>query len=263
MTRLTSHDVSLEDCASTLQELIAQSILQENLSSFERRICGLALQVLDFEKNLIWQAFEEFNQNYFALRMAVARHYGHNSMTVQELHEGAWVEESVGASRVLLGLESIGVVGKLSSRYPQSKQDLELGVVYRNADGAACDLVTALTLEGESSNRHLIFHECKHTRKPVGGSAMVANVVDIEGALQKVASALAESGNEKQAHALVFISNRPFRRIARAYPWTLELEKANLTNAVVIVRENCVDYFGPSLAPRFMGYLEPWEGVAS
>ena len=219
---------------------------------------GLALQILDFEKILRWEDFEVMNRDYFALRLLLARYYGHKSMTLQELHKGAWIDESVGASRVLLDMESIGGVGELSARYPQSKQDLELGLVLRNADGAACDLVTALTLEGESSNRLLIFHECKHTRK---GNLFV-NAADVKTALNKIESALGESGKENQPFALVFISNRPFKS-ATDNPLTLELERANLTNAVVIVRENCIHFVGPSFAPRFMGYLEPWEGAAS
>jgi len=92
---------------------------------------------------------------------------------------------------------------------------------------------------------------------------MVANAVDVEEAVTKVESALAESGKENQPYALVFISNRPLARVKDS-PLALDLERAKLTNAVVIVRENCVDYVGPSFAPRFMGYLdEPWEGMAS
>jgi hypothetical protein len=93
---------------------------------------------------------------------------------------------------------------------------------------------------------------------------MVANAVVVEEALTKVESALAESGKEHQPYVLVFISNRPLARAKDDSPLALELERAKLTNAVVIVRENCVDYVGPSFAPRFMGYLdEPWEGMAS
>ena len=245
-----------------VQELIAQSTLERNPPLPERRLCRLALKVLSFESSVGWENFEVLNQDYFAVRMALACHYGYQSMTFQELYEGAWVGKAVGLARVRLDTEAIGTVGKLSTRYPKSKQDLEVGVVYRNADGAACDLVTPLTLEEEPSNKLLIFHECRHTRKPLGESGIVATAVDVEEALQKVGSALAESGKENQRHALVFSSNRPLKS-ATDYPLTLELERANLTNAVVIVRENCVDYFGPSLAPRFMGYMEPGEGLAS
>ena len=241
-----------------VQELIAQSTLERNPSLSERRLCRLALRVLSFESTMGWENFEVLNQDYFALRMALACHYGYQSMTLQELYEGAWVEESTGLARVLVDTEAIGTVGKLSTRYPQNKQDLELGVTYRNADGAACDLVTALALEGGPSNRLLIFHECKHTRK---GNLFV-RASDVKGALSKVESALAESGKENQPFAVVFISNRPFARVKDS-PLALELERANLTNVVVIVRENCVDYFGPSFAPRFMGYLEPYEGMPS
>lgn len=250
-----------------LQEFIAQITLERTLSLSVKLLCRLALKVLSFESSVGWENFEVLNQDYFALRMALACHYGYQSMVLQELYKGAWVGKAVGLARVRLDTEAIGTVGKLSTRYPQSKQDLEVGVVYRNADGAACDLVTPLTLEEEPSNKVLIFHECRHTRQPLGKSGIVATAVDVEEALQKVESALAESGKENQRHALVFSSNRPLKSAtdysATDYPFTLELERANLTNAVVIVRENCVDYFGPSLAPRFMGYLEPGEGVAS
>lgn len=242
----------------TRQELIAQSIPEQPLSSVEKRMRGLALQVLGYEKNLRWEAFEAINRDYFALRLLLARHYGHKSMTLEELHQGAWIEESIGAFRVLSDMESIGRVGELSGRYPQSKQDLELGVTYRNADGAACDLVTALGLEGKPCDTLLMLHECKHTRK---GNVFV-NAADVKVALKKVERALAESGRADQPFALVFISNRQFARVKDS-GWGYELERANLTNAVVIVRENCVDYFGPSLAPRFMGYLESWEEVTS
>ena len=245
-----------------LQEFIAQTTLKRKPTLSVRRLCSLVLKVLSFESSMGWENFEVLNQDYFALRMALACHYGYQSMTLQELYEGAWVGKAAGLARVRLDTEAIGTVGKLSTRYPQSKQDLELGVVYRNADGAACDLVTPLSLEGEPSNKLLIFHECRHTRKPVGESGMVANAVDVKVALNKVESALTESGKENERYALVFTSNRPFKSAADS-PLALELERANLTNAVVIVRENCIDYVGPSFAPRFMGYLEPLEGVAS
>lgn len=242
-----------------IQEVIAQSSLTLVLSTFERQLCGLALQVLDFERNVGWQAFEEFNRDYFALRLALARYHEFKSMTIRELHKGAWVGENAGLARVLLDTESIGTVDKLSTRYPQSKQDVDVGVVYRNADGAAFDLVTALTLEGERDNTLLILHECKHTRKPVGENKRVVSALDVEAALEKAEHALHESGEEKRRYALIFITNRLFKS-AKGYPMASELERANLTNSVVIGRENCIDYFGPSLARRFMGYSDPWEG---
>ena len=239
-----------------LQEFIAQTTLKRNRSKFVKLLCRLALKVLSFESSVGWENFEVLNQDYFALRMALARHYGYQSMTLQGLHEGAWIEESAGHARVRLDTEAIGTVGKLSTRYPQSNQDLELGVVYRNADEAACDLVTPLTLEGEPSNKLLIFHECRHTRKPVGENGVDTSAVDVEEALKKVKNALTESGKENQRYALVFISNRPLKS-ATDSPLAIELERAKLTNAVVVVRDNCVDYVGPSFAPRF---LRPWEG---
>ena len=247
------------------QEFIAHTTEQNTPSKSVKRLCRLALKVLSFESSVGWENFEVLNQDYFALRMALACHYRHKSMTLQELYEGAWIGESASLARVRLDTKAIGTVGKLSTRYPQSEEDLEVGVVYKNANGAACDLVTALTLEGEPSNNKqlLMFHECKHTRIPLGESGTVANAVDVEEALTKVESALAKSGKENQPYALVFISNRPFKSAGDS-PLALELEsRAKLTNAVVIVRDNCIDYVGPSFAPRFLGYLEPWEGVES
>ena len=89
-----------------LQEVIAESVLQfdQSLSLPEKQLCELALRVLDFERSLRLEAFEDFNQNYFALRMALADHYEHKSMSLRELHEGAWVGENVGLIRVFLDM---------------------------------------------------------------------------------------------------------------------------------------------------------------
>ena len=216
----------------------------------------LALEVLAFKSKLRWQAFEEFNREYFALRMALARHYGYKSMSVQELHEGAWVEKSVGTMRVVFDMKHIGAVDTLSSRYPQSAEELETGIVYRNANGAACDLVTVLTLEGSGSRRLLMLHECKHTRKPVGDTDTTVNAQDVQVALNKIRSALPEVGENIPVNVVVFISNRAFKGGETTSSLAKELDNANLKKTVVIVRDNCLEYFGPSLARRFMGYFE-------
>ena len=188
--------------------------------------------------------------------MALARHYGNKSMSLQDLHKGAWVGESVGPLRVVLDVETIGTVNTLSSRYPQSDQELETGVVYKNADGAACDLVTALALEWPGSKRLLMLHECKHTRNPVGEADTKVSIIDVQAALEKVGSVLAEAGEGTPPYAVVFTSNRVFKREMKNSLAT-ELGRANLHKAVVVVRENCVEYFGPSLAPRFLGFFDP------
>ena len=70
--------------------------------------------------------------------------------------------------------------------------------------------------------------------------------------------ALAEEGGKKTSqHVLVFVSNRAFKNMDANTSFAMELEHAELSNTVVVLRDNCIDYFGPSLARRFMGYVEP------
>ena len=114
-------------------------------------------------------------------------------------------------------------------------------------------LPTALTLEEPSDKRLLLLHECRHTRKVQGEGDAVVNTKDVQAALKKVRSAFARAGEETPLFAIVFVSNRVFKN-ATSKSLATDLERANLNSAIVIVRENCVDYYVPSLAPRFMGY---------
>lgn len=228
------------------------------LSSVEKRLCRLALRVLEYDKRLGPDGFECFNQDYLALRLALEKYFGAKAVDLGDLFTGAWVGDDAGRVRVALYGESLGSTFPLAQRYPSTHQDLELGPVYRNAPGAPFDLVCILPIE-EGGDAVMIAYECRHTRR-LASKAVKVDVAEISAAVAKVEKACSR---DMRPLVLVYTSNRSLSSEVNILSQGMLLEALQaggpLSHAIVIVRQNCMDYFGPSLAMRFMGYIEPWD----
>lgn len=208
-----------------------------------------------YDKRLGDEVFECFNQDFIALRLALERHLGGNVTNLSDLYKGAWVGDGAGSIAVSIGDGAVGTTSTLAERFPSSRQDLEVGKVYRNAGGAPYDLVCLLPqVEG---GRLLLAYECKHTRRLPSSKGVNVSLSDINLAMAKVREA---GGGDMPPAVLIFISNRPFsdkfkRSDTNELPAALEMG-GSLSDAIIVVWQNCVEYFGPSLARRFMGYVE-------
>ena len=93
----------------------------------------------------------------------------------------------------------------------------------------------------------------RHTRR-LPSRVPKVRLSDINEAMAKVQGT---GGSDTSPAVLVFISNRDVEGpILDELPAALHMG-GSLSHAIIVVRQNCVDYFGPSLARRFMGYGEP------
>jgi hypothetical protein len=217
--------------------------------------------VLAYE-DVTWKGgFARFNQHYLALRLALEHQQQQQqyrlvpqskSITLSELLEGARVGQPVAQYRVLLNASSssLGTVASLSKHYPSDEGDedseggLATGVVYLNAPGAPFDLVTRLAMAGEDEGSGLtLLHECKHTASG-GAKGARLSVKLVEEAIKKARAQCAENSSRPKV-AVMVMSNRSLpQRLLKSW------DSAPL---VLVTRENAVDYFGSSLAYRFLG----------
>lgn len=235
------------------QEMIARTCLsspQATISASELLLNRLALRVLDYEKELDGKVFERFNQDFFALRLGLENHFGPQLTSLSDLYKGAWVGEEAGSIGVMLACGSVGTTSRLVKRFPSSRQDLELGTVYRNAAGAPYDLVCRLQLA--EGGRVTVAYECRHVaRLPSQGKKI--GLGELTTAMAKTQGA----GGGDEELVLVFISNRVVDgSVVEQLAAALGVG-GSLSHAIIVARDNCIDYFGPSLARRFMGYEEP------
>ena len=227
-------------------------------STSDRSLSGLALQVLDYEKRLLGgEVFEYFNRDFIALRLALEKHFGANVTSLSDLYKGAWVGDGARNTMVVVDCDAVGTTSTLPNRFPSTRQDLQIGKVYKNAQGAPYDLVCLLP-QAEGGTL-VVAYECKHTRMPSSEGPTV-NVTMINEAMTKV---LGAGGGNTSPVVLVFISNRLYSDKDKAST-TDDLSAAlqvggSLSHAIIVVRQNCVEYFGPSLARRFKVCVEPEE----
>ena len=228
----------------------------------EKHLCRLALRVLEYDKRLGPDGFECFNQDYLALRLALEKYFGASPAGLVDLFTGAWVGGEARRVKVALDGESVGSTYSLAQRYPSTHQDLELGTVYRNAPGAPFDLVCTLPTE-EGGDAVMIAYECRHTQR-LASKAGKVDGAEISAAVAKVEEVCSR---DMRPFVLVFISNRSVSSEVNILSQGMLAEALQagglLSRAIVIVRQNCIDYFGPILAMRFMGYIEPGDVSSS
>jgi hypothetical protein len=238
-----------------VQEMIAWAGIESTtISDADRRLCQAALLVLGYD-DIMWQKFEDFNRDYFALRLALARHKGkHESISLSELLKGARVGQPVAEHRVLLeaSLSRLGTVSILSKRYP-SDEALVRGIVYHNAGGAPFDLVTILGMAPEDGDGSCltVLHECKHTAGPYGARRLDAKLV--RSVLKEAQVNHGDASSSHHKYAVVVMSNCP---VAEGSAEQVAKMCAS-TPLVLVTRDHAIDYFGPTLASRFLGYAEP------
>lgn len=228
------------------------SCSEKPISASDQFLIRLALRVLDYEKELDGKVFERFNQDFFALRLALESHLGPNVTSLSDLYKGAWVGGEAGSMSVMLGCGAVGTTSRLVKRFPSTRQDLQSGRVYRNAAGAPYDLVCLL--QRAEGGTVIVAYECRHVaRLPSKGEKI--DLGELNTAMAKARGA----GDEESVPmpvVLVFISNRVVDgSVMDELPAALRTG-GSLSHAIIVARENCVDYFGPSLARRFMGYEE-------
>jgi hypothetical protein len=107
-----------------------------------------------------------------------------------------------------------------------------------------------------------VLHECKHTAQV--GPKLTGTRLDVklvEAALEKAqfkygdSSSSSSSNNSRisRKFAVVVMSNR----LLAGNSAELIAKMCESAPLVLVASDNAVDYFGPSLAPRFLGYVEP------
>jgi len=232
------------------------------ISALGRHLSRLACRVLENDKRLGPESFECFNQDYLAFRLALERYFGAHFVDLVDLYAGAWVGEEAGGVRVALNGAPVGGTFTLTQRFPSTRQDLELGTVYRNAPGAPFDLVCLLPT-GKEEDNVMIAYECRHARR-IPSHADKVDMMEIDTAVTKVQDVYS---GDMPPFVLVFMSNRLFSSEASTKNQGKLSEALQVggswSRAIVVVRENCIDYFGASLARRFMGYMESGEVSSS
>ena len=267
-------------CLTFLQECIVDRwINEEGLSDLECAIAVAMRRVLAFDRNLHWTAFERWIRDYTALRLLLARRRGLQCVSLSKLFQGAWVGADIDHLEVALSADSVGSVRDISSltgrRFPPNNSSsasiqlslLQPGAVYLNAAGAPCDIVVAFDLvqygdDQTAGPRVPVLFECRHTAlRPA--DAVRVKITEIEQAVVRARDALGIELSER--FALMFITNRQLvnsksQIVEGASLVSDELSGSRgLSKAIVVVRQNCVTYFGVNLVRRFMGLTEPWE----
>lgn len=251
-------------CVSFLvQEAIARRFLKmRDESTLDVAIASLALSILEFKDKLHWTLFEDFNRDYQALRIALAGRK-RKFISMAHLHKGAWIGEEIGAQVLSITKTSLARVGNCKSVFPisgkrmsENLEKTQVGVVYKNAPNAPFDIY--LTMRLATVNQTLItFYECRHSIREQKQAEKV-RATEIQEAVSKAAS-LANG----IPFAMAFISNRPFMTKSNSNSIIIpndslpaELAEAGtFSNAIIVVKQNCIDYVGPSLWPRFVGYM--------
>lgn len=240
------------------------------ISQSEKLLKGLALRVLDYEEEPDEKVFERFNQDFFALRLALESHLGPTFLgleshldlldlalegpenlpgcglhvtSLSNLFKGAWVGAEAGRMTVML--PSVGTTSGLVDQFPSTRQDLQLGKVYRNGAGLVC------LLERAEGGTVMVAYEYRNMAR--------GKKIDLDEFNMAMAKAQGAGDGELGSVpvVLVFVSNRVVDgSVMNDLSAALRMG-GSLSHAIIVARGNCVDYFGPSLARRFMGYEEP------